>query len=65
MQKHEQKLLMGLLVCPICKGSLTRVKASNELICYPCELAFPIVDDIPRMLPEHARQISLEEKLDR
>lgn len=56
---------MGLLVCPICKGSLTRVKASDELICYPCELAFPIVDDIPRMLPEHARQISLEEKLDR
>ena len=57
----DQKLL-AILVCPLCKGSLNYDKDNAELICTADSLAFPIRDDIPVMLSEEARQITLEER---
>jgi uncharacterized protein YbaR (Trm112 family) len=54
------KHLLELLVCPLCKGKLLLKK--QELICRFDRLAFPIQDDIPVMLENEARVISLEEK---
>tara|TARA_Y100000588_G_scaffold277481_1_gene293975 strand:+ start:439 stop:618 length:180 start_codon:yes stop_codon:yes gene_type:complete len=54
------KNLLNILVCPECKGSL--IYKNNELICRFDRLAYPVKDDIPVMLPQEARQISLEEK---
>lgn len=55
------KKLISLLVCPECNTSLIHLPDANELICKPCHLAFPICDDIPVMLVNEARQVSLSE----
>lgn len=52
--------LLQILVCPLCKGKL--LKKEQELICRFDRLAYPIRDDIPVMLEQEARSISLEEK---
>ena len=44
------KQLLGLLVCPICKGALSETIEKHELICAIDKLAFPIRDGIPIML---------------
>lgn len=54
------KQLLDILVCPVCKGNL--LLKNNELICRFDRLAFPIREDIPVMLVEEARSLSLEEK---
>lgn len=54
------KRLLEILSCPLCKGKLIMKK--QELICRFDRLAFPIREDIPVMLEQEARQISLEEK---
>jgi len=54
--------LMGLLVCPICKGELTFRREQGELICFADALAYPVRDGIPVMLPEEARELSAEER---
>lgn len=54
------KKLISLLVCPVCKGPL--ILKAQELICAFDRLAYPIRDQIPVMLEEEARLISLEEK---
>ena len=54
------KKLLEILVCPLCKGKLLYKKP--ELICRFDRLAFPIRDNIPIMLEQEARLISLEEK---
>ena len=51
------KKLLDILVCPLCKGPLKFDAAARELICRVDRLAFPIVDDIPVMLIDEARQI--------
>ncbi|MGR9086701.1 MAG: Trm112 family protein [Gammaproteobacteria bacterium] len=53
--------LLDILACPICKSSLIYDKANQELICRPDRLAFPIRDDIPVMLEDEARELTLEE----
>ena len=53
--------LLDILVCPVCKANLEYRKASAELICKPCKLAFPVRDDIPIMLEDEARQLKAEE----
>lgn len=55
------KYLLDILVCPICKGKLIYQKSQNELICLFDRLAYPIREDIPVMLEQEARKISLEE----
>lgn len=54
------KKLIELLVCPLCKGKLTLKQ--QELICRFDRLAYPIRDNIPVMLEQEARMLSLEEK---
>jgi uncharacterized protein YbaR (Trm112 family) len=51
------KKLLDILVCPISKKPLSFNKETNELICDESELAYPIKDGIPVMLPEEARKI--------
>lgn len=53
--------LLEILVCPVCKSQLTYRKEAKELVCSACRLAYPINDDIPVMLPEHARPLDAEE----
>ena len=53
--------LLDILVCPLCKSPLIYRKAEHELICKPDRLAFAIQDDIPVMLADEARKLTLEE----
>lgn len=54
--------LLGILVCPICKGSLDYDREAQELICYADALAFPVRDDIPVMLESEARELTPDER---
>lgn len=56
-----EKALLAILVCPICKGKLLYQSEQQELICRADKLAYPIRDDIPVMLEEEARILSLAE----
>lgn len=60
MTQIDPKLL-EILVCPVTKGTLIYDKDAQELISKKAELAFPIRDGIPIMLPEQARQIDPKE----
>jgi uncharacterized protein YbaR (Trm112 family) len=53
--------LLNILACPICKGKLIYRKQEQELICKADRLAYSIQDDIPVMLIDEARKLSLEE----
>jgi len=55
------KKLLDLLACPVCKGPLKLAKDPEELTCLGDRLAYPIRDDIPVMLVEEARELTLEE----
>ena len=55
------KKLLEILVCPLCKSDLIYKKEEQELICKADRLAYPIRDDIPVMLENEARKLSLEE----
>lgn len=57
----DQKLLT-ILACPVCKGELHYDKTAKELICLVDSLAFPIKDDVPVMLSNEARVLSMEER---
>jgi uncharacterized protein YbaR (Trm112 family) len=49
--------LLELLVCPVTKEALEYDAEAQELISRAAGLAFPILDGIPVMLPEDARQL--------
>ena len=53
--------LLEILACPVTKGPLIYDKERNELLCKGSRLAYPIQDDIPVMLPDEARPLTLEE----
>ena len=53
--------LLAILVCPLCKGELHYRKQQQELICRADKLAFPIRDQVPVMLVDEARNVSLDE----
>ncbi|MGR9114772.1 MAG: Trm112 family protein [Gammaproteobacteria bacterium] len=55
------KKLLEILACPLCKSSLIYDRDKQELICKADGLAFPIRDDIPVMLEDEARALTLEE----
>ena len=57
------KELLAMLVCPECQGTLTLDRERQELVCRQSGLAYPIRDDIPVMLAEEARSLTVEEKL--
>lgn len=58
------KKLLDILVCPLCKGPLVYKKAEKELICKVDRLAYQIMDDIPVMLPDEARQLPADEEVE-
>ncbi len=53
------KKLLAILVCPVCKGRLLLKK--KELWCLFDRLAYPINDDLPVMLEEEARRLTLDD----
>jgi uncharacterized protein YbaR (Trm112 family) len=58
-EENEVKLdpvLLEILVCPDCKGSLTVDHDHDELICNESGLIYPVRDDIPVMLVDEARR---------
>jgi uncharacterized protein len=46
--------LLDILVCPLCKASLTLVLEGRGLKCSQCRRVYPIRDDIPVMLVDEA-----------
>ncbi|MFM2407273.1 MAG: Trm112 family protein [Gallionella sp.] len=53
--------LLEILVCPLCKSPLIYQKSAQELVCKADRLAFKIADDIPVMLVDEARTLSVDE----
>ena len=49
--------LLHLLVCPVTKAALRYDEQAQELISDEAQLAYPIRDGIPIMLPEEAREL--------
>tara|TARA_B100001057_G_scaffold186054_1_gene186836 strand:+ start:675 stop:851 length:177 start_codon:yes stop_codon:yes gene_type:complete len=54
MNKIDKKLL-DILVCPVSKEPLEQI--GDELVCKKSNLAYPIRDGIPVMIPEEARKL--------
>jgi uncharacterized protein YbaR (Trm112 family) len=54
---------LKLLACPQCRGDLRPVEAGDGLACDSCRLVYPIVEEIPQMLPDKARPLSTSEDL--
>lgn len=48
-------MVMEIIACPACRGSLSASEAGEELVCARCELAYPVKDDIPVLLVDQAR----------
>lgn len=55
------KKLLDILACPVCKGKVQYHPSTSEIICRFDRLAFPIKDNIPVMLENEARELSLED----
>jgi hypothetical protein len=59
------KKLMAIIACPTCKGELVLAtfpnKEEQELVCKFDRLAYEIKDNIPVLLEEKARELSLDE----
>jgi len=59
------KKLLDIVACPSCKGKLILTTLPNqdcqELVCRFDRLAYPIKDNIPVLLENEARSLSLDE----
>ncbi len=53
------KKLLVILACPVTNGPL--IEVGGELWCTRSGLAYPVEDDIPVLLEQRARPLSLEE----
>jgi uncharacterized protein YbaR (Trm112 family)/SAM-dependent methyltransferase len=52
--RTKKKTLREILVCPVCKG---KVKwETDRILCKPCNINYPIVRDIPRMIPPNLKK---------
>lgn len=54
--------LLGILVCPVTKASLTYRRDTEELWCRASGLSYPVRDGIPVLLQEEARQLTDAER---
>ena len=52
--------LTQILVCPFCKGPLLYDKEKKELFCKRDKKAFSVIDEIPDLVPDEARDLSDE-----
>jgi uncharacterized protein len=65
-----RKDMMDILVCPVCKGTLTLTIESEDkdeviegsLHCANCNETYPITDSIPNLLPPDLRRAMEAEK---
>lgn len=48
--------LLDLLVCPACKTPVSLTEQNDGLRCAACKRTYPIIDDIPVMLLDKAKQ---------
>lgn len=59
------KQLLSIIACPACKGELklvdTKEEGMQELVCKFDRLGYQIKDNIPVLLEDQARTLSLEE----
>ncbi len=55
------KKLLDILACPVTKGKIIYDKKNQEIISKGARLAYPIRNDIPVMLPDEARHLTLDE----
>lgn len=55
------KKLLDILACPVTKGTLIYDEEKQELISTSARLAYPIRNDIPVMLEDEARHLSMDE----
>ena len=55
--KHDRKMLEAL-VCPLTHDILEYNEENQELISKPADLAYPIRNGIPIMLPDEARLLN-------
>ncbi|QEO56792.1 Trm112 family protein [Francisella marina] len=53
--------VLNVLVCPVCNSSLHYDKENQLLICKADKLAYPIRENIPVMLVEETKKLTLEE----
>ena len=49
--------LLEILVCPVTRGPLEYDREAGELISKSANLAYPIREGVPIMLPEEAREL--------
>ena len=49
--------LLEILVCPLTRGPLEYDRERQELVSRGANLAYPIRDGVPVMLPEEARRL--------
>jgi uncharacterized protein YbaR (Trm112 family) len=54
--------LLELLACPLTKGPLIWDAERSELVSRLAQLAYPVRDGIPIMLPSEARSVSIKKK---
>jgi uncharacterized protein YbaR (Trm112 family) len=52
--------LLEVLVCPVTRGPLEYDRDKRELVSRSANLAYPIRDGVPVMLPEEARRLDAE-----
>lgn len=59
------KKLLEIIACPVCKGKLVLATlpegSEQELVCKFDKLAYAIKDNIPVLLENEARELSLSE----
>jgi uncharacterized protein len=56
--------LLALLACPTCDERPPLQEEGGYLVCTRCGRGYPVVDDIPHLLPENAIEPdALKEKL--
>ncbi|HXM99931.1 MAG TPA: Trm112 family protein [Candidatus Dormibacteraeota bacterium] len=48
------KRLLDILVCPVCKTTVTLLPADVGFKCQTCKRVYRVRDEIPNMLPEEA-----------
>ena len=56
-ERRVDPKLLELLVCPLTKSTLRYDAAANELISDQAQLAYPVRDGIPIMIPDEARKL--------
>jgi uncharacterized protein len=47
--------LLDILACPLCKGPVHYRRIEGVIVCRADRLAFPVVDGVPVMLENEAR----------